>query len=187
MRLMDVNWQLIKQRPVTADNWPTWEQVTRKPVYVGRLEWFTFNHIPAGYFALDGSTIPNGINDFPDLANCGSAFITKSGNDLILNPITDFIRPMGNSGRWAGYAQGDAIRDITGGVFQGLHVQPLGAVWGTDGAFKTYRDTGNQGASGGVSSSATRIDFFASRVVPTANENRPRSTTALLCIYHGVI
>lgn len=64
--------------------------------------------------------------------------------------------------------QGDAIRNITG------YLNPGGNGAYGDGALFKY-DVGRQSSSGGANSDSARFTFDASRVVPTANENRPRN------------
>lgn len=148
---------------------------------VGEICRFSFDTPPAGFFALDGSRIPNGKNDFPALANCGSRFITVSGNDLILADCPDFARGKGSSGRSVGSFEGDAIRNITGTIGQFLSDTNKYAGAFYESFTQTNRINGN-----GNWSARTSI-FDASRVVPTAPENRPKSLTELVCIYHGVI
>ena len=75
-------------------------------------------------------------------------------------------------------AQGDAIRNITaswGGKARVSTPDPTGAVYTVSSSGSSY------------DSKATRPDTFgfdASRVVPTAAENRPKNITLLYCIKH---
>ena len=156
--------------------------------YVGELVRVSMDIAPPGCFALDGSTIVNGKNDFSDLANCGSRFITISGNNLILADSKDFGRGKGSSGRSVGSFESDAIRNLFGkisstdilyGCFCGINPND------TTGVFQTYVK-GKGSGSVGIANTQINIDFDASRVVPTAPENRPKSLTELVCIYHGV-
>ena len=152
---------------------------------VGELARFSFDTPPAGFFALDGSRIVNGKNDFSALANSGSRFITISGNDLILADAVDFGRGKGSSGRSVGSFEGDANRNIVGDFTLSSAV----------GAYKDSLFTGAfekgeempavvQGYSG---SRGAKIKLDTSNVIPTAHENRPKSLTELVCIYHGVL
>ena len=148
---------------------------------VGELARFSFDTPPAGFFALDGSRIVNGKNDFTALANSGSRFITISGNDLILADAVDFGRGKGSSGRSVGSFEGDAIRNITGSA-ERIKAEYSGA----NGAlniegFEPYGGTAAIGVTGKT------LTFDASKSVPTAHENRPKSLTELVCIYHGVL
>ncbi|GHV57099.1 hypothetical protein FACS189460_3060 [Deltaproteobacteria bacterium] len=76
-------------------------------------------------------------------------------------------------GTWAG----DAIRNITGGIRPTLSANANGAFAGTNEATAGLTATG--GSFGPSAWGATSFD--ASRVVPTANENRPK--TCYLAIY----
>ena len=147
--------------------------------YVGELVRVSMDIAPPGCFALDGSTIVNGKNDFSALANCGSRFITISGNNLILADCLDFGRGKGSSGRSVGSFEGDAIRNITGRMSSFAN-------WGVgrNGAMEVLND--GVGAHGGSTIAHAHCDFDASWIVPTASENRPKSLTELVCIYHGV-
>lgn len=83
-------------------------------------------------------------------------------------------------GRLIGSAQGDAIRNIVG-QSEVFHVQTLGNRYGTDGALQTVKSGVVGGAvNAGASDNMSSINFDASRVVPTANENRPRNVAMLV-------
>lgn len=151
--------------------------------FVGQIVYSSKETPEPGFFALDGSTIPNGVNDYPELANSGSRYIAISGNNIILKDAPDFIRGKGSSGRVVGTFEGDTIRNITGRI--NLDDRDSNRI--CDGAL--YRGSwisGTAGAEGGDSGSVIN-HFDASRVVPTSHENRPKALTALICIYHGVI
>ena len=152
---------------------------------VGEICRFSFDTPPPGFFALDGSRIPNGKNDFPALAESGSRFITVSGNDLILKGFVDFGRGKGSSGRSLASFEGDAIRNIIGefGLSNVVGSQPDGYL---SGVFSKGKSTSAR-PNGVNTSGSYMINFQAGRVVPIANENRPKSLTELVCIYHGVI
>lgn len=181
---------------------PGWNEITGKPAtfppsshthpanevkrIVGELCFFSFETAPSGFFSLDGSTIPNGVNDFPDLASSGSLFVTQSGSDLILADCADFIRGKGSSDRDVGEYESDAIRNITGQAGSlgpddacGFNRGSNGAIYTSGNATRILDGTGGE--------SDQYLNFDASRVVPTASENRPKSLTALVCIYHGVL
>ncbi len=82
-----------------------------------------------------------------------------------------FFRAKGKSANsFNGGEQTDAIRNITGGVSYGFGSGCF------SGAFK-LRQQVNSALSGGRGYGYTKYDFDASRVVPTANENRPRNLT----------
>lgn len=147
--------------------------------YIGEIVRMTTDTAPPGTFALDGSTIPNGKHDFAALANCSSRYVTISGDDLILADCRDFGRGKGSSDRAVGVFEGDAIRNIVGEIY------PAGEGSWANGVFKHNKNarTWNSGdyRTTGV------YEFNANNVVPTAPENRPKSMTELVCIYHGVL
>ncbi|MDM2856597.1 phage tail protein, partial [Citrobacter sp. Cpo071] len=77
--------------------------------------------------------------------------------------------------------QGDAIRNITGGV-QGRNAATSARLFnaGATGAFRTDGEFGSYAAQVDVAIGATddrfaSLFFDASLMVPTANENRPRN------------
>jgi hypothetical protein len=74
-----------------------------------------------------------------------------------------------------GSLQGDAIRNIIGKVKIGFETGPS-----PTGAFYESNITGDGVSGGGTYFS--NINFDASRVVPTADENRPKSYSSTLCI-----
>ncbi|PQQ24800.1 hypothetical protein C6H66_14615 [Photorhabdus hindustanensis] len=122
-------------------------------------------YTPAGYFTCNGQTFDK--SRYPKLAE---AYPAGRVPDL----RGEFIRGWDDSrgvdpGRVCGTWQGDAIRNITGDF--GNPTTENGS--DASGAFSyTYRPGGRAQGAGGGSVSFT---FDASRVVPTANENRPRN------------
>ena len=88
--------------------------------------------------------------------------------------------------RAVGTKQSDAIRNITGAITSsGQSSGSTILMWGSAGM--AYHAKGNLGTS--VSSNTTNVaaditNFDASRVVPTANENRPRNVAFLPCIVY---
>ena len=125
---------------------------------------------PAGYFECNGAQF--NTNQFPKLA---VAYPSGKLPDL----RGEFIRGWDNARGADPYRvildwQGDAIRNITGNVWP--ISETFGRNGGTgDGAFRAFNivaggtpTSTDKGESGGFS-------FDASRVVPVANENRPRN------------
>ena len=181
---------------------PIWIPKQKAERIVGEIFRFSFETPPPGFFALDGSRIVNGKNDFSALAGCGSRFVTVSGNDLILEDFVDFGRGKGSSGRSVGTFENDAIRNIYGtmkgygnsGLLQvnkndknSVFSGSLSVEKGTN-PLVEYLDNYIFSVSGNSSYSLAKgLNFNASKVVPTASENRPKSLTELVCIYHGVI
>ena len=136
----------------------------------------TVNNIPDGWFICNGSTFNTTL--YPKL------YKALNSSNAIPDMTTDsrFIR----CSTIAGIAQGDAIRNITGrhpGVGQRRGVQ-----FGVYGAFRRY-NTNNEPSEGErVGNDGARRDdifeFDASRVVPTADENRPINISAIPIIKH---
>lgn len=94
---------------------------------------------------------------------------------IITDMRADFIRGWDNgrgvdSGRALLTAQGDAIRNITGSL--SVISEPSGA----GGAFRSTENNVNLTINGGSPYGRNIHNFDASRVVPTATENRPRNT-----------
>ena len=90
-----------------------------------------------------------------------------------------------DSGRVLGSAQGDAIRNITGSIDTGSHNgQQLFDEATATGALAISRRQWKKwtGDSGDGGNNPAAFDFDASRVVPTAAENRPRNIALLACI-----
>lgn len=162
---------------------------------------------PAGALAMDGSAVL--ISTYSALATaiyCGdanngtaewgykattnvspSSNRSTSGTYIVLpNGAGEFLRGWDNgrgvdSGRSLWAYQSDAIRNITGS---------LPRIWynagSATGAFTKTDATDNRPGTGS-GNGATDINFDASRVVPTAGENRPRNLVGLACIwYRGV-
>ncbi len=74
-----------------------------------------------------------------------------------------------------GVVQGDAIRNITGQYCNEIFRGAVGA--SLLGAFYQGTQGTTSGAAGGTGSAGYNMNFDASRVVPTANENRPLNVT----------
>ena len=109
----------------------------------------------------------------------------------ILASTLEFMRPAepfrawtGGSNRDAGSWQSDAIREITGHlagrVNQGVYV-----VWDVQGAFTTD-NIQTAPLSAGSSQGPASLHFAASRVVQTAEENRPVNVAVPVILYLGV-
>lgn len=154
---------------------------TRQMAPSGQVAHFARNSAPAGWLKANGAAISR--TAYADLfAAIGTTFGTGDGFNTFNLPDLrgEFVRGWDDgrgvdAGRAFGGAQGDAIRNITG-TFDG-NIDDGSAV--KTGAFYytgTQFGGSNGGGTGGV------IAFDASRVVPTANENRPRNCALLACI-----
>lgn len=152
---------------------------------VGQIGNFGFSTVPDGWFARDGSSVTNGVVLYPELAAKAPlmpGIVTISGNDLIIEDQQNFDRPKGASSRVTGDFEDDAIRNIEGSINRSIAMsaKPLetGAIF--------VDSTAGGSQLGGTGNIFGNLKFDASLSVPTASENRPKSTTVLSCIYHGV-
>lgn len=149
---------------------------------IGITAWFPTDQIPTGWLAFDDIRTRVTETAYPELyrlllAQYGSIQNVPQAEDR-------FIRNAGN-GLTVGTKQEDAIRNITGKIDSGNRsteqlfdtAVPEGA-FGIDKARKNW--TYDAGDGGNDRPSA--ITFDASRVVPTADENRPKALVLKLCI-----
>ena len=108
---------------------------------------------------------------------CPSGWVAADGSNGTVDLRGQFVRAWSNgsavdAGRVLGSAQGDAIRNITGdigpidGTYTGVFVADYGIGWGA-----TLNSHGDPA-----------VKFDASRVVPTANEDRPVNVALLYCM-----
>ena len=139
------------------------------------------NFPPDGYLRANGAAVSR--TAYADLfAAIGTFFGAGDGSTTFNLPDLrgEFIRGWDN-GRgvdpWRAFGswQGDAIRNITG-TFEGNVNDGQGAKTGA------FYYTGANYNGGDASGGGGIIGFDASRVVPTANENRPRNVALLACI-----
>ena len=143
---------------ITAANSPPVGYLAANGAAVSRTAYANlFAAIGTTYGAGDGSTTFN----LPDLRG---EFIRGWDNGRGVDPWRAF-------GSW----QGDAIRNITG-TFEGNVNDGQGAKTGAFYYTGANYNGGDAAGGGGI------IGFDASRVVPTANENRPRNVALLACI-----
>ncbi len=199
------------QGGTTASTEPTWGTVTAGQVFtdetvqwriadvkssgdsVGSIKAWLVKNIPAGWLDISTGSIVSRAT-YPELwswvqANAPliseadwqtqastqssvGAFSTGDGSTTFRLPrIVDYVRGgiLADVGKW----QGDAIRNITG-TFPSEDTTPH-----YSGAFSVDSTTATDGngASGG------RLGTFdASKVVPTADENRPKTIKMVYCI-----
>jgi hypothetical protein len=107
-------------------------------------------------------------------ANSGCVGFYSSGTDganFRWPRIVDVFVRAGAAGRAPGSYQGDAIRNITGRMEHVAH-DDVTQIQAT-GAFNYVGSIGRGNAASGGGGDI--VDFDASRVVPTANENRPKN------------
>ena len=152
----------------------------------GSLIYYAGSVAPAGYLEANGALLSRttyaalfaaiGI-----IYNAGDGSTTFGLPDLRSEFIRGFDNGRGiDAGRLIGSWQGDAIRNITGEYKQ----YPFGLKSPSPkGAFaSTTQDSSVAQQQGGASQGDGTVRFDASKVVPTANENRPRNVAALICI-----
>jgi phage tail collar protein len=127
---------------------------------------------PEGYLLCDGSALSRNIYSRL-FAAIGTTWGAGDGNTTFNIPDLrgEFLRGADNgrgidSGRVLGSAQGDAIRNITASLDGDVALKTA------SGAFSL---SNWQGGSSGGGSGNHSLSFDASRIVPTANENRPRN------------
>lgn len=137
---------------------------------VGMTAYFATDAIPSGWIAFDDIAAKVSAQTYPELYR---HLVAKYGSISAVPKAADrFIRNAG-AGLQVGQTQEDAIRNITS-KHLGMHAGDIdGAIY--RGARTGVYHDGGTGAKG-------YIEFDASRVVPTANENRPKSLVLKLCI-----
>ncbi|WP_304671757.1 phage tail protein [Neisseria blantyrii] len=149
---------------------------------IGITAWFPSDRIPTGWLAFDDIRTRVTESAYPELYRL---LVAKYGSIQNVPKAADrFIRNAGN-GLAVGQVQEDAIRNITGKIDSGNRSTeqlfdtaiPEGA-FGIDKARKNW--TYDAGDGGNDRPSA--LTFDASRVVPTADENRPKALVLKLCI-----
>lgn len=121
--------------------------------------------VPAGFLAMQGQAFDK--SRYPILAQ-------RYPSGRLPDLRGEFIRGWDNgrgvdSGRSLLSNQGDAIRNITGSI---NNITSEGRI-GASGVFSSSYSSGGRAAAGGAGRSTAYFD--ASRVVPTAGENRPRN------------
>lgn len=154
---------------------------SRQLAPAGQVAHFASNSAPTGWLKANGAAISR--TAYADLfAAIGTTFGAGDGFNTFNLPDLrgEFVRGWDDGrgadyGRAFGGAQGDAIRNITGTFDANVN----DGTWAKTGPFYTvsYQATGTDGQGGGGI-----VGFDASRVVPTANENRPRNVALLACI-----
>ena len=159
---------------------------------VGEVAFFARTTPPSGWLKANGAAVSR--TTYAALfAAIGTTFGAGDGRTTFNLPDLrgEFLRGLDDGrnidrGRRLGTAQGDAIRNITGkldGSAMGSGNQVLEGKMIASGAIgTTYQQRQWSGDQGGWGEQSVSFDFDASRVVPTANENRPRNVALLACI-----
>lgn len=138
--------------------------------------------VPAGYLPCDGRELKCCDQKYEKLYKAIGNTYGGISNDTFYLPDTRgmFIRGWNqdgsvDAGRALATMQGDAIRNISG--YFGGCTDSYGY---TGGAFKVGYSTSSKSGSGDKYN--YRINFDASNVVPTANENRPKNIALIYLI-----
>ena len=146
---------------------------------VGMTAYFAVDNIPAGWIAFDEIATQVTEQRYPELYR---HLVGKYGSIDGVPKVADrFLRNAGD-GLFVGQTQGDAIRNIKG------HFGPLDNDLKSylktmlDGAFYLIEDEKYFGLNGSWNNNNPLVGFDASKVVPTAEENRPKSLVLKLCI-----
>ena len=159
---------------------------------VGEVAFFARTTPPSGWLKANGAAVSR--TTYAALfAAIGTTFGAGDGSSTFNLPDLrgEFVRGLDDGrnvdgGRRLGTNQGDAIRNITGAfdTSKGSWAQQFVDFAETSGAFDLIK--GNKQWTGdpnhGGDNLPTGFKFDASRVVPTANENRPRNIALLACI-----
>ncbi|MFC1022263.1 phage tail protein [Pasteurella multocida] len=146
---------------------------------VGMTAYFPFDDIPSGWIAFDGIRNTVTQQKYPELYQ----YLVEKYGAISNVPLVEdrFIRNAGN-GLNVGQTQGDAIRNITG-RFGPLDNSISGGLRGMlDGPFYLINEERYFGLNADWNSNNPLVGFDISRVVPTANENRPKNIVMKLCI-----
>lgn len=165
--------------------------------YVGEFKYFGFETVPPHCLACDGSEVSRETYSelfevFGETFGAGDGATTFNLPDL----RGAFLRCVGGNAAALGAEQGDAIRNIYGS----WSVRPWAVDGGSNASIGITADVHNLGqayystvgasadpciGNGGVNpGNMTIVNLDASRVVPTANENRPVNYAANVCVVY---
>ena len=140
---------------------------------------------PAGYLECAGQILKRDI--YKDLFKAiGTVWGTTGEDNFQLPDFTSaarFLRSRGD-GLEVGEVQGDAIRNITGKFDASLVTYYAGnqGIKLGKGAVESTYSTSVRAQIGGNGGYLADTQFDASKVVPTADENRPKSAVVMYCI-----
>lgn len=145
---------------------------------VGMTAYFAVDNIPSGWIAFDEIATQVTEQRYPELYR---HLVGKYGSINSVPKVADrFLRNAGN-GLSVGQTQEDAIRDITGQLTTYRRTDRPSLKM-PSGAFKMLERVNGSMGNGGGDDWAMTVNFAASNVVQTANENRPKSLILKLCI-----
>lgn len=156
---------------------------------IGLISICPFEAVPVNYLECNGQTYNKA--DFPKLAaKLGNRYGGDANTFVVPDYRGEFVRGWDHgkgldAERELGTIQGDAIRNIVGdlkaGTYDATNLQFVDALQAT-GAFEVI--PGNKSSTGDTSGTgnAWGAKFDASKVVPTATENRPKNISAMYVI-----
>lgn len=151
----------------------------------GSIMFFTSGALPDGWLPANGAAVSRTIYA-PLFKVIGTRFGAGDGSTTFNLPDLrgEFIRGWDggrgvDANRAFGVVQTDAIRNIVGSVSGG---SVFGLFDGASGAMRVAQGGNQMNITTGGSAYYNDFNFDASRVVPTANENRPRNVALLACI-----
>ena len=159
---------------------------------VGEVAFFARSTPPSGWLKANGAAVSR--TTYAALfAAIGTTFGTGDGSTTFNLPDLrgEFIRSVDDGrnvdiGRGLGSSQGDAIRNITGKFWSEFGGYKYVITTNADGVFALTENDGRRdtfkGDVANYGATNKKVEFNASRVVPTANENRPRNIALLACI-----
>ena len=146
------------------------------------LAWSSQEKIPAGYLICDGREISK--SEYKELYEIiGDTYGTPSDTSKFKLPKFNdgrFMRGIGGNAAALGVLQEDAIRNMKGSLTGECFMWE--SIADADGVFKNEGMTGRKGAQGQNGKYSPKVSFDASRVVPTANENRPLNSSVVFII-----
>ena len=149
----------------------------QKAIPVGSYLLYSSNsNTPDGFLRCDGSALDK--NAYSALFEAIGYTYGKSGDKFLLPNFSDgkFMRGTGGNAAALGKVQGDAIRNITGK----FATRAPFTEDATSGPFTSENFTWMNHAGSESGGAGITMDF--SRVVPTANENRPYNTAVVVLI-----
>lgn len=149
-----------------------YETLKRTIVPSGAIMFFDRANCPDGWTPLDNKYNGRYFKVAGDYTICD-----KDGENNNGSCVGSSVATVTNNK--AGVFSGDAIRNITG-EFSAYEMGRYGDADLVNGAFEIAPRDGVNGASD-HDGCAPKFTFDASRVVPTADENRPRSVSMLAC------
>ena len=157
--------------------------------FIGQIIEFPSNLIPSNTLLCDGSEISR--ETYSELFNVIGTIYGEGDGSTTFN-IPDyrgaFLRCIGGNADSIGVLQGDAIRNITG-LFRSRAVNERDQLlWRASACFvqtlssETARNIGY--VDNNLSAAMYEMSFDASRVVPTADENRPINYAVNVCVVY---